>query len=321
MLGKKRVQEKTDEWLSAYIDGALSPRERARLEARLAEDADLRARLESLRQVVVLVREMPPVRAPRNFLLTPTMVQRPARVARRLAPALTFATALTGLLCVILLVGNLLAAGWGGGGGAVPLPMAEYPKAPHQPLRGPLGEKDQETAMALANTETPPSPVIETPLAEWSLLEQTVTLEEAAPARALEEDAPHPLESAESAMGGGGGGPGLFPGEGYGEGAEGIGGEMEEQEPFSPEPREDRVESVATLTPSLEPTPLTAEKIVATPVTPSPTSLSKPDGTPIPVEQPEQGPPLPLLSWWLVGGLALLTAVLAVLSVRAWRAE
>jgi len=59
MLGKNRARERMDELLSAYIDGALSPRERARLEARLAQDAALRARLESLQRTVALVRGMP----------------------------------------------------------------------------------------------------------------------------------------------------------------------------------------------------------------------------------------------------------------------
>ncbi|MFN3763511.1 MAG: anti-sigma factor family protein, partial [Anaerolineae bacterium] len=133
MPGKNRGREQVDEWLSAYIDGALSPRERARLEARLAQDADLRARLESLKRTVALVRGLPPVPAPRNFLLTPAMVRppapaahRPAPMARRLAPALTFATAVSGLLCVILLVGNLLSPGWGGPGAAAPAPMTAY---------------------------------------------------------------------------------------------------------------------------------------------------------------------------------------------------
>ena len=114
-----------DELLSAYIDGELSPRERVRLEERLAADPELRQRLEGLRRTVALVRELPQVRAPRNFLLTPAMVAptRPRPALRRwLAPALTFATAVSGLLCVVTLTASLLAHGPSLGGAGAPAP-------------------------------------------------------------------------------------------------------------------------------------------------------------------------------------------------------
>ncbi len=56
------AEAKTDEQLSAYLDGALRPHEQARLEAELARDPHLRARLEALRRTVELARAMPPVR-------------------------------------------------------------------------------------------------------------------------------------------------------------------------------------------------------------------------------------------------------------------
>lgn len=59
------------EQLSAYIDGALSERERAALEARLQAEPALRAELDSLRQTVALVRGLPRLSAPRSFALTP----------------------------------------------------------------------------------------------------------------------------------------------------------------------------------------------------------------------------------------------------------
>jgi len=126
---RKRAQARMDELLSAYLDGELSPGERARLEARLEADPALRERLEGLRQTVALVRDLPRVQPPRNFLLTPSMVAspRPRPAPRRwLAPALTFATAVSGLLCVIVLAGSLLARGVG-------LPAASAPvEAPYE---------------------------------------------------------------------------------------------------------------------------------------------------------------------------------------------
>ncbi|MGB9871036.1 MAG: anti-sigma factor family protein [Anaerolineae bacterium] len=302
MLGKNRARERVDEWLSAYIDGALSPREQARLEAQLAQDADLRARLESLRRTVALVRGLPPVRAPRNFLLTSAMVHPPAPItrqptpaARRLAPALTLATAVSGLLCVILLVGNLVTAGWGGPGAAAPAPMIAYETgvSPHAP----------ETPEALAK-QAPPSP--EAMLSEPAPLPPAATVSETATPemRAWSAQTPSPLEEPlyPSDMGGigGGGEPGLSL-----------------REPYEPE------QSEATTLPPPTPEPPPSEQALTageeTATTASPTAEGTPP--PTPEEIPEAKSALPLTSWLPVGGLALMTAVLAVLSIRAWRAR
>ncbi|QPC83222.1 zf-HC2 domain-containing protein [Phototrophicus methaneseepsis] len=84
------------ELLSAYIDGELDAEQRAALEARLASNPALRRQLRSLQQTVALVREMPTLRAPRDFTLTadmvgeaPAVLEAPAEVQRpalRLVP-------------------------------------------------------------------------------------------------------------------------------------------------------------------------------------------------------------------------------------------
>lgn len=109
----QREEMRIDELLSAYIDGALNPRERARLEARLAAEPALRERLDALQETVMLLRQLPSVPAPRNFILTPAMV-RPAQLSparqplRWLAPALSMATAVSALLLVVVLATSLL---------------------------------------------------------------------------------------------------------------------------------------------------------------------------------------------------------------------
>src|SRR5215207_7313870 len=60
--------------LSAYIDGQLEESDRTALEARLASDGDLRQELAAMRQTVALLRDLPTIRAPRAFTLTPEMV-------------------------------------------------------------------------------------------------------------------------------------------------------------------------------------------------------------------------------------------------------
>lgn len=59
--------------LSAYIDDALSPPERAMLEQRLTNDNTLRQELETLRQTVALLNTLQPIKAPRDFRLDPAV--------------------------------------------------------------------------------------------------------------------------------------------------------------------------------------------------------------------------------------------------------
>ncbi len=309
MLGKNRTWEQVDEWLSAYIDGALSPRERARLEAQLAQDADLRARLESLQQTVALIQGMPPVPAPRNFLLTPAMVRQPesrvrqpAPTARRLAPALTFATAVSGLLCVILLVGNLITAGWGEPGAAAPAPMIAYETG--------ISPQVQETQEALAK-KAPSSPDA-TMLSEPAPLPSEVTPSETVASRmqawteeppSLTEEPPSLIEEGPFPPGIGGGG--------------GAGPEPSLREPDEPE----EMETEPPPTPAPEPQPPELVAATAEETTPMTPPVEEVTPTSPPAEMPAAEPAQPFTSWLPVGGLALMTAVLTVLSIRAWRAR
>jgi hypothetical protein len=74
MSAESNFTEQDYELLSAYLDGALTPDERAALETRLQINDALRQELESLRQTVKLVGSLPAMKAPRNFTLTPSMV-------------------------------------------------------------------------------------------------------------------------------------------------------------------------------------------------------------------------------------------------------
>jgi len=61
------------ELLSAYIDNELNAQDRATLEARLQSDPALQTELDLLRQTVQQVRNMPMLKAPRNYTLDPAM--------------------------------------------------------------------------------------------------------------------------------------------------------------------------------------------------------------------------------------------------------
>ena len=163
-------REQRDELLSAYLDDQLSAEERARLEARLATDPALQVELDALRHTVVLVRDLPPVPIPCNFILPQTMAARPrpSRPPRpRLAwaaPLLTVATAAVSLLFVVVLAGDLLLSGVGRlatAPGAEPLLEAEAPR-PQALAPSPIGEEiGVEKVMPAATplpvlTEAPP---------------------------------------------------------------------------------------------------------------------------------------------------------------------
>ncbi|MSQ26449.1 MAG: hypothetical protein EXR49_09370 [Dehalococcoidia bacterium] len=74
----RNAAARRSEILSAYLDGVLSPAERARVEALLARSADARRELETLRATVAILRAAPYAAAPRSFALTPVMLRRPA---------------------------------------------------------------------------------------------------------------------------------------------------------------------------------------------------------------------------------------------------
>lgn len=108
-LRKKSEHEWVGETLSAYIDGELAGRERARVEQHLKECQACAENLRTLRQTVALLKELPVIPAPRSFAVRP-------RVARpRPAPApsgwgyglLKGATAIAALLLVLLIGGDV----------------------------------------------------------------------------------------------------------------------------------------------------------------------------------------------------------------------
>jgi anti-sigma factor RsiW len=106
------------EYLSAYLDRQLKPKEITSLEARLSVDPVLSAALGELQRTRDALRNLPRMRAPRNFTLTPKMVgqrsslrQRSllrARPAVRLAPVFGFASALATFLLVLVIAGDFL---------------------------------------------------------------------------------------------------------------------------------------------------------------------------------------------------------------------
>jgi hypothetical protein len=98
--------EKDLETLSAYLDGELTVKERERVERLLEVDQDLQSWHEKLKRTRSVLRSTPPLRAPRNFFLTPEMVGQTEKRSRAF-PILRFASAFAALLLALLFVGDL----------------------------------------------------------------------------------------------------------------------------------------------------------------------------------------------------------------------
>jgi hypothetical protein len=104
----RSAEEKRRERLNAYVDGALSERERRRFEQELAGDPRLQAELKEIQAVRAALRRLPRVRPPRNFTLDPAAysVPRPYRAAQWY-PVLRTATAFAAVAFAFLLALSL----------------------------------------------------------------------------------------------------------------------------------------------------------------------------------------------------------------------
>lgn len=99
----KTESEKRQERLSAYLDDALTPRERAAFEEQLRSDFTLQTGLEQHRLLKENIGRLPLMRAPRNFTLDPAAYGRPApQPAVSLYPIMRTATALAAVMLVFL---------------------------------------------------------------------------------------------------------------------------------------------------------------------------------------------------------------------------
>ena len=101
----QHLNAKDLEMLSAYMDGALKPKERVSIESRLKADAALRQALRDLKQNRALLRAAPQLRAPRNFTLSPALVGKPEH---RWFPSFRMAFAVASMLFILVFAGGML---------------------------------------------------------------------------------------------------------------------------------------------------------------------------------------------------------------------
>ena len=124
-----KTQLSPHDWqqLSDFLDNQLNPREKADLEKRMVERADLRAGLEELKQTRAVLRAAPHRRAPRNFTLNLEMVPARRKAWRGWTPTFSFASVATALVAGVMLLGQVFPMGK-----AVPMMAAAPVSAPQE---------------------------------------------------------------------------------------------------------------------------------------------------------------------------------------------
>jgi anti-sigma factor RsiW len=177
-----RISPREWEALSAFLDNQLSPKEHTRLSERLKADANLRQALEELRRTRIILRGQRPLRAPRNFTLTPAMAGR-RRGAAGAAPGpftvLRLASIMATIFFVLITVSDLAVQqfgpqprtvtleeqmqrgiiGMGGGGGGPGLPPMEV--TAEAQLEEPAAAESEAGASTAASAVAPDTLAVE----------------------------------------------------------------------------------------------------------------------------------------------------------------
>jgi len=130
--------------ISAYLDGELTPSQRADVEKHLDSDLQFREALASLKYTKRLLKSLPPVRARRNFTLTPDKVKKTAK-PQRFQPAWGMVSAFSTLMLIIVFAVSRFAPSMSA------MPAAVAPMA---------AAEDKTTAMEVQSAEGTPTPMI-----------------------------------------------------------------------------------------------------------------------------------------------------------------
>jgi anti-sigma factor RsiW len=162
--------------LSAYLDGELAPQEMDAVERHLTTCAACQWDLETLRQTVHWMRELPTVPIPRVFTV-PVPVQ-PERVTQRrwgLVPVLQAATALVALLLVFAVTGDFLLGSFRSGYVPETMLMQEPPSAVVEVTRVVEVVKEVEAPVAAEPGTAVEKVVVETVEVEMEMATPTPT--------------------------------------------------------------------------------------------------------------------------------------------------
>jgi anti-sigma factor RsiW len=134
-----RLSARDLERVSAYLDNALSEKDRAAFELRLKSDPELFSALSALRETRALLRRVPQKRAPRSFAIRADMLQPTQKAMFGGWSSLNLVSAAASLVLVLVFAGDIWAHGVPFGAAA---PAAE--EAPQALMAEEAGAEDTE---------------------------------------------------------------------------------------------------------------------------------------------------------------------------------
>lgn len=150
---------RAEELFSAYLDKRTTADEQVFVERHVASCADCRAKLQATRSMIAALKTMPPVRAPRSFVLPKEMAKQPKRSVFAWYPALRLATVTAIAAFAVVFASDVLTPRAGGGLSSVTM-SAPAPTALQAPAAAPLeapqpAEPAQPTQQAAMPTPSP----------------------------------------------------------------------------------------------------------------------------------------------------------------------
>jgi anti-sigma factor RsiW len=165
-MARQNDHNRAEELISAYLDKRVSAEEQKFFERHIASCADCRAQLETTRSMIVALKAMPAVKAPRSFVLPREMAKQPQRSFLSLYPALRLATVVAAMAFVVLFAGDLLISRSSGSApqsipAAAPAPIVMQAPAARQavaPTEAPAAAVLPNEAVMATAAPTAPAP-------------------------------------------------------------------------------------------------------------------------------------------------------------------
>ena len=201
----KSAEEKHQERVHAYLDEALTPRQRQQFEQDMAQDSGLQAEIDHLRLLKQQLRQLPRRPVPRSFTLDPALYGRPARQPLfQFYPVLQGATVLTALFFMLALSLSLFSQPETASPSVASAPQAaEVPEAEtaEEPMREePAAELFAEDSAAEKAASAPAIADEAVELTRVIIEEVIVEAEEVAEEETIEEEAPAEETAGEAAL-------------------------------------------------------------------------------------------------------------------------
>jgi hypothetical protein len=148
---RMKISRRDWQRLSAYLDGQLSSDEHAQFTARLTTEPELKSALDDLLLMQTRLAELPKLRAPRDFTLTPQTVDQRQR-AVRMFTTFRMASVVSSLLFGLIFLGMIVAPGKVG--------LAPVSKEISVPVAERSADLEEELD-DVANLEAPAAPALE----------------------------------------------------------------------------------------------------------------------------------------------------------------